>query len=87
MFFCLQHGLEVSLLERIMETGDVYQRKKDDLEGESISRGPSTCQLQSKDNDSTDIGRFDNRYITKLVMNYRTHPDILRVLFSILSKL
>ena len=72
-FSCLQHGLEVSLLERIMMTGDVYQRQKDGIEEESISR----------ENVCVDIGRYNNKYITKLVKNYRTHPDILRVSFSI----
>ena len=41
------------------------------------------------DDDDDDVGietgRFNNKYITKLVRNYRSHPDILRVqlLYSI----
>uniref|UniRef100_A0A8C2A8Z6 RNA helicase n=1 Tax=Cyprinus carpio TaxID=7962 RepID=A0A8C2A8Z6_CYPCA len=48
----INHGLDVSLLERLMTQNDLY--KKDDME-------------------------FDKRYVTKLLLNYRSHPSILKV--------
>ncbi|CAM4716229.1 unnamed protein product [Leuciscus chuanchicus] len=48
----INHGFDVSLLERLMTQNDLY--KKDDIE-------------------------FDKRYVTKLLLNYRSHPSILKV--------
>lgn len=48
----INHGLDVSLLERLMTQNDLY--KRDDVE-------------------------FDKRYVSKLIMNYRSHPSILEV--------
>ncbi|KAF4109902.1 putative helicase mov-10-B.2 [Onychostoma macrolepis] len=48
----INHGLDVSLLERLMTQNDLY--KKDDME-------------------------FDKCYVTKLLLNYRSHPSILKV--------
>ena len=31
------------------------------------------------EDESTEIGKFDNKYITKLIKNYRSHPHILLV--------
>uniref|UniRef100_A0A671PPN9 RNA helicase n=1 Tax=Sinocyclocheilus anshuiensis TaxID=1608454 RepID=A0A671PPN9_9TELE len=48
----INHGLDISLLERLMTQNDLY--KKDNME-------------------------FDKRYVTKLLLNYRSHPSILKV--------
>ena len=51
----IKNGLDVSLLERLMETCDVYKKR--------ATMPPS----------------FDSRVVTKLVQNYRSHPDILKL--------
>ncbi|XP_063049770.1 putative helicase mov-10-B.1 [Engraulis encrasicolus] len=48
-----QHGLEVSLLERLMKDNPLYQK--------DVS------------------GRYNPRYVTKLLLNYRSHESILKV--------
>ena len=48
-----KHGLNISLLERLMETVGIYAR------------------------DVT--GQYDSRCITKLVKNFRSHPELLTV--------
>ncbi|KAK2898644.1 hypothetical protein Q8A67_010062 [Cirrhinus molitorella] len=48
----INHGLDVSLLERLMKQNGLYM--KDNME-------------------------FDKRYVTKLILNYRSHPSILKV--------
>nr|CAD7574824.1 unnamed protein product [Timema californicum] len=47
-----QQWLEVSLLERLMSTCELYKRNADE-------------------------DGYDNRFITKLIQNFRSHPDIL----------
>ncbi|XP_065103210.1 putative helicase mov-10-B.2 [Paramisgurnus dabryanus] len=49
----INHGLDVSLLERLMTRNDLY-KKDENME-------------------------FDKRYVTKLLLNYRSHPSILKV--------
>ncbi|KAL2103238.1 hypothetical protein ACEWY4_000106 [Coilia grayii] len=48
-----KHGLEVSLLERLMKHNPLYQKDES--------------------------GRYNNRYVTKLLLNYRSHSSILKV--------
>nr|XP_020485088.1 putative helicase mov-10-B.1 [Labrus bergylta] len=48
----LNHGLGISLLERLMTQNDLYK---------------------------SDSGQFDPRFMTKLLRNYRSHPDILKI--------
>ena len=48
-----KNGLNISLLERLMETVEMYGR---DL-----------------------TGQYDSRCITKLVQNFRSHPELLTV--------
>ncbi|XP_023659848.1 putative helicase mov-10-B.1 isoform X3 [Paramormyrops kingsleyae] len=50
----MQHGLGLSLLERLMQYNPLYQKAE-----------------QS--------GKFDSRFVTKLLQNYRSHPDILHI--------
>ncbi|XP_034539182.1 putative helicase mov-10-B.1 isoform X2 [Notolabrus celidotus] len=50
----LQHGLGLSLLERLMEQNTLYQK-----------------------NEATQC--FDNRFVTKLLQNYRSHAAILKI--------
>ncbi|KAJ8260425.1 hypothetical protein GJAV_G00181950 [Gymnothorax javanicus] len=50
----IQHGLGLSLLERLMRDNPLYQ----------------------KDEKS---GRFNQRFVTKLLRNYRSHPAILKI--------
>ncbi|XP_051949735.1 putative helicase mov-10-B.2 isoform X2 [Xyrauchen texanus] len=48
----INHGLGVSLLERLMTQNELYR---------------------------TDNMEYDKRYVTKLLLNYRSHPSILQV--------
>ncbi|XP_062396748.1 putative helicase mov-10-B.1 [Sardina pilchardus] len=48
-----QHGLELSLLERLMKNNQLY--KKDET------------------------GHYNSRYVTKLLLNYRSHKSILKI--------
>ncbi|XP_060897686.1 putative helicase mov-10-B.2 [Labrus mixtus] len=48
----LNHGLGISLLERLMTQNDLYK---------------------------IDSGQFDPRFMIKLLRNYRSHPDILKI--------
>ncbi|XP_062420873.1 putative helicase mov-10-B.2 [Pungitius pungitius] len=50
--FALQHGMGVSLLERLMTDFSLYQKVD---------------------------GAVDNRFVTKLLQNYRSHPAILKI--------
>ncbi|XP_074537209.1 putative helicase mov-10-B.2 [Halichoeres trimaculatus] len=50
----LEHGLGLSLLERLMEQNALYQK-------------------------SGDTKRFDKRFVTKLLRNYRSHAAILKI--------
>lgn len=49
----IKYGLDLSLLERLMNIKEVYGRKEDNL--------------------------YDNRVLTKLLKNYRSHPAILKL--------
>ncbi|XP_066559522.1 putative helicase mov-10-B.1 isoform X2 [Amia ocellicauda] len=50
----IQHGLGMSLLERLMTTNPLYQKH------------PKT-------------GKYNRRFVTKLLRNYRSHPAILKI--------
>ncbi|MEE6512435.1 hypothetical protein FKM82_019425 [Ascaphus truei] len=48
----IEHGLEISLLERLMTQNPLYQKNS---------------------------GTYNSQFVTKLLMNYRSHPDILTI--------
>ncbi|CAL8319741.1 unnamed protein product [Merluccius merluccius] len=69
-----QYGMSKSLLERLMDTMPVYQKraaddgdKEEEVSDEDVS-----------DEDEEDKV-FDPRFVTKLLSNYRSHPDILKI--------
>ena len=68
------------------DSDDEFQ---DDIIGRmnALDRNSDTGDDDDDDDDDVGIetGRFNKKYITKLVRNYRSHPDILRVqlLYSI----
>ncbi|XP_041952751.1 putative helicase mov-10-B.1 isoform X1 [Alosa sapidissima] len=49
-----KHGLEVSLLERLMNHNSLYQKDEK-------------------------TGHYNSRYVTKLLLNYRSHKSILKI--------
>uniref|UniRef100_A0AAY4B674 RNA helicase n=1 Tax=Denticeps clupeoides TaxID=299321 RepID=A0AAY4B674_9TELE len=51
--FSKRHGLETSLLERLMKHNPLYQKDG--------------------------MGKYNSRYVTKLLLNYRSHKDILKI--------
>ncbi|XP_078402574.1 putative helicase MOV-10 isoform X2 [Cetorhinus maximus] len=50
----IKHGLELSLLERLMSENSLYQK-------------------------SPDTDSYNKHFVTKLLCNYRSHPDILEI--------
>ncbi len=81
----------MSLMERLMKYPK-YQRcskptnQSSDSESNSSDDGSDdffSKAVEELEQELENKGTYDQRFITKLVNNYRSHPDILKVYFFV----
>ena len=67
------------------DDGDGYDDDDEDSDDDIIGRMDALERDGAHGGDedeTTENGKYDNKYITKLIKNYRSHPDILKVSIS-----
>jgi helicase MOV-10 len=67
----IRGGLGMSLLERFMKHIPVYMRRSSDVGGAN-----DTCGMEG---DRGGMAAYNGHFVVKLVRNYRSHPEILKV--------